>query len=867
MMRGNKAATCLTLSSCVSFVLVGVLPTAARSADARRLCNAAQTRPRPSGAPKASDVITRSLRIRPINTDDSQDTLQALRDFHATTLAWAYIDDPVFIAKVKQSGRVFGGAASAPSYIGEKTDEDWLKNVCVLNRKGEVIIAPWKRNWKTRSLWGCLNNPELERGHMEYLKRYVDAGVDIMQRDEPRVNDGAVRWGGCFCDHCMKGFRQYLRKNTTAEEREKLGVEPIDSFDYRSYLEKIEAPVGDAFGTWDGGELKERFLAFQSEITVAFHQRTRKAIDKYAERRIPFSCNNGARHWDEVEMVFDWAFGELAYSHGTAHHIYQIMQEAAAHERRQIITMPKKGDRLFMDEWQRRTRQTIAMAYACGGHCMVPWDVYMPHDAPRYFGTPRQYADLFGFVRANSCYLDDYEQAEASGYGVPLKEQPAAAAVCVAGGGKISVNVRALPGKRDASVVVHLVDWSKEPAPFKLILEPERFFGDQPLRVRLLRPKPYDRAAHEAAEETASFQSLSQEMLLAEGRRTSVEIPALEPWGLLVVEPSGVQDAAVWQPAVWAETDSFFADRLAVRMTCPTEGATIHYTLDGREPDPNSLVCNGALEVTETVWIRAIAIAKDKRSPSVSIRFTRIEGADGAVAPDTPPLADALKLWLTAADLGSSIKDGERLECWRASTGPSAVTPTTKLTNGHAPDSPVFRSTGINGRPAVAFDGVDDQLVVPSFANEHLAGSAFTIFMVTQSESSDFGICGNAESGSGGIPRLYLTRKHYRYDDLYKGLSPDVPGSRAAISTFAHDGRETITAWVNGQSKGHMSGLTVVPKFGGGNLAMPFRAANRGQCGQIGEIIVYNRTLADSERRAVEAWLADRYLIGVRRWR
>ena len=59
------------------------------------------------------------------------------------------------------------------------------------------------------------------------------------------------------------------------------------------------------------------------------------------------------------------------------------------------------------------------------------------------------------------------------------------------------------------------------------------------LRIRLLQPKPYDRAAHETAEETGQFESLSQEVVLTEGRDTSVEVPALTPWGLLVVEPSG----------------------------------------------------------------------------------------------------------------------------------------------------------------------------------------------------------------------------------------------------------------------------------------------------------------------------------------
>jgi hypothetical protein len=206
------------------------------------------------------------------------------------------------------------------------------------------------------------------------------------------------------------------------------------------------------------------------------------------------------------------------------------------------------------------------------------------------------------------------------------------------------------------------------------------------------------------------------------------------------------------------------------------------------------------------------------------------------------------------------------LDRWQAKVGPCAVTPTAGLVSGGEPGPPVLEKEAINGRPSVAFDGVNDQLVVSGFANQHLAGKAFTLFMVTQSESAEFGICGNGTSGSGGIPRLYLTRRSFCYDGL-QGLTSDAMGTDAAISVFAHDGKETIAAWENGVSKGRLSGLPVVPEFGGGNLAMPFRAANRGQAGRIGEIIVYNRLLADDERSAVETWLADRYRIAVQRWR
>ena len=494
---------------------------------------AAPTTP-PPGAPKASDVILRSLRLHPRNAKDPHDTLRALDDFHVSRLEWTYIQDKAFIAKVRASGRLFGGAASAPSYHKEDKAPDWFEKVVIVNLDGEPIIAPWKRAWK-RTLWGCINNPELERGYLEYLKRYIDAGAQGMQRDEPGANLNATRWGGCFCPCCIKAFREFLARRTTAQQRKKLGIDDLAAFDYREHLRKQGAPVGDAFGRWKGGELKRLFVEFQTQATLAFHRRTRKALDQYAGRRVPVSCNNGVRRWSALERTFDWAFGELSYGHARPAYIHQAMRDAAKHKRLQVVTMPKKSNRKDLGEWRRRTRQTIAMTYACGGLCMAPWDVYMPGNAPRYFGTAEQYADLYGFIRANARHLDGYGYAGAFGKGIDCRLYGKTPPVRVEAAGSVYAVVRARPGQADGPVVVHLVDWSKEPRPFTVVLSPARLFGARPLRLRLLVPARYDGATHQEAERTRSWEKLTQAIPLKNAAQ--VQIPALRPWGLLVVEP------------------------------------------------------------------------------------------------------------------------------------------------------------------------------------------------------------------------------------------------------------------------------------------------------------------------------------------
>jgi len=548
------------------WLCAALLPLASLAFGAERpktACQLAVPCNRPAGAPKASDVIMRTLRFHPAGKKDAHDTLRAVRQFHVTRLEWAYVDNREQIERIKTAGCLFGGAASAPSYYRQKKEPGWFEKVVIVNRLGEPIIAPWKRTWN-RTLWGCINNPELERGYVAYLKRYVDAGVQVMQRDEPGANFLATRWGGCFCPHCMQGFRKYLAEKTTPQQRAELGIADLEGFDYAKHLAKQNAPAGDAFGRWKGGRLKELFVDFQTQATIAFHRRTRKALDAYAGRHVAVSCNNGVHRWGPIELEFDWAFGELSYGRARPGVLYEALGEAARHGRIQVVTMPKKSNYDNPDQWQRRTRRSIATAYACGALCMVPWDVYMPGDAPRYFGTPQQYADLFGFIRAAARYLDGYEQAAAVGKEIRpekgdksnLCEAPSgplrgkldlspfsgrgAIAAIEGGSGEVLAVVRAKPGEPEAPVVVHLVDWGAEPKPLTLKLRSAGLFGARSVVAELFMPAPYEKRAHETAAQTRDYAALARSVKLpvaVEGDWTVAKIPALGPWGIVVVRP------------------------------------------------------------------------------------------------------------------------------------------------------------------------------------------------------------------------------------------------------------------------------------------------------------------------------------------
>ena len=77
-------------------------------------------------------------------------------------------------------------------------------------------------------------------------------------------------------------------------------------------------------------------------------------------------------------------------------------------------------------------------------------------------------------------------------------------------------------------------------------------------------------------------------------------------------------------PAINAESNTFF-DSLTVTMSHPLEGTSIYYTLDGSEPNENSLVYSEPLVLKQTTQIRAAALQDGRWSKAVDAEFHLID--------------------------------------------------------------------------------------------------------------------------------------------------------------------------------------------------------------------------------------------------
>ena len=95
---------------------------------------------------------------------------------------------------------------------------------------------------------------------------------------------------------------------------------------------------------------------------------------------------------------------------------------------------------------------------------------------------------------------------------------------------------------------------------------------------------------------------------------------------------SGTSDA-VAAPVISGTTP--FAESTSATISCATAGASIYYTVDGSTPTSASTAYSGAITLTDTTTVKAIAI-KDGVSSSVTTKvFTKGEGGGSGENPET----------------------------------------------------------------------------------------------------------------------------------------------------------------------------------------------------------------------------------------
>lgn len=477
------------------------------------------------GAPKISDVCFSSRWPRPMEPSDPHDTTNAAKSFHATKVVWTYIgaDQTDFVAKIKDIGMMPQGAINTDVEVTMAEAVNAKKDVF-----GKTIAWRWDR------VHLCPNAPATLPHLLKWAERLRTQGVSGIQVDDwdfwafcqvRLPHEDIPRLEKCYCDHCIEGFRRYLN-GLPSETLETAGVHQAESFNYREYLHEHNMQPNRV-----GTPIEKLYEEFGKDSLTKFWDNFRAEIDRASGQKIAISANNFAGVWQPIIGPFDYGMAEMPEAIATPQFIYERLNDAFALGKAQVFSI--------MAGEVSETRRRIATITACGGNALVPWDIFMGPEKPRYFGQPSEYSDIYGFIRANARYLDGFEDAAVM-FG-QIKDERWESPPFIPAPDKVFCMARVNKNDASAPVVVHLIDWTDSPEPFIISIDTSRINPEAKYSFELLVPASYSEVEHNTAQEAGKYDLLSKVIPL-EGTsnkgRTEIRIPTLSPWGILLIKQS-----------------------------------------------------------------------------------------------------------------------------------------------------------------------------------------------------------------------------------------------------------------------------------------------------------------------------------------
>ena len=252
-------------------------------------------------------------------------------------------------------------------------------------------------------------------------------GADGLHVDDHLgVAQAATAFGGGLCDYCVAGFRDYLKKNATAEQLEKAGVTDLDSFDYRDFIRKHATTLQQYKKVQGKIPLMDLFRTYHLETAAEFVGELHKVGAEAAGHPILLSANAclpGERH----AVVLKYLTHVVCEVHYNARQGTGNLDGAiGAFEMARRLGKPLAATAFGWD-WshvkatnaEELVRFWIALTYAHGQWFMAPhpqrqWCFNNELGTHWYQAPVEEFAPLYRFIRKNAEWFDGFETMDAS---------------------------------------------------------------------------------------------------------------------------------------------------------------------------------------------------------------------------------------------------------------------------------------------------------------------------------------------------------------------------------------------------------------------------------------------------------------------
>lgn len=322
----------------------------------------------------------------------------------------------------RERGVRFQGSIWFLTAWGDKLAEDpeLLRAVCV-DIEGKPIEVPWLTDHRQAlpNYWGCTTSPYYREYCKQRALEAVQGAVTGLHIDDHAGTAACASWaGGCFCESCIVGFRDFLRRNYTPEQLSAMGVRDVATFDYTEYVRGYATTRQEYLNVRWSIPLFVPYVSFEIEGEASLVGEIREACEAAVGRSLFLSANtclpNPVQLGDYQHL--DTLCGETDLHAGagrpvdSAHFPYKLAEGLG----RPLAATASGGDWAWVSANGKPglVKCWTAESYAFGQRLMAPhhqW-CYTPEKGTHWWdGRTEDFAPLYRWVADHPALLDGFE--------------------------------------------------------------------------------------------------------------------------------------------------------------------------------------------------------------------------------------------------------------------------------------------------------------------------------------------------------------------------------------------------------------------------------------------------------------------------
>lgn len=268
--------------------------------------------------------------------------------------------------------------------------------------------------------WGCTNNPSYREHIKDKVKLGVSLGANALHLDDPR-GSAWLENGGCFCDYCITEFRHHLKEQYSKKELAEIGIDKIDSFNYREMI----GPMFQSSDAFKSAYRNHKYIPLILEYeSFLFHRASAflnelASVAKQVSQNTAFPISANTYNMEPRYMIaaedLDLFVTEVDHQNHAGLEPVFAYKLSDALGKRIILTANAVDWGLIKNSDNTSLVQSwIAMAYAFGHQFMTPYRqwVFVNHrQTTNYLGPTDVYSPIYRFVGEHRDLFDGYEAA------------------------------------------------------------------------------------------------------------------------------------------------------------------------------------------------------------------------------------------------------------------------------------------------------------------------------------------------------------------------------------------------------------------------------------------------------------------------